>query len=122
MFGRKYKELKSENEALKVMLLEQNGKINTLEAEMKEMLTDEYFEWKSQYEANKKTAGKQGYFFLNSKADTILLEKVISEINNNEDLTALFRTADGTTLSLRVHPQPRMNTGIKPFTGEGEED
>lgn len=67
---------------------------------------EEYADWKKAKEANREAAAKEGYFFLNSKADTVLLEKVISEINNNEDLTALFRTSDGATLSLRVHKQP----------------
>lgn len=121
IFGRKYRELKCENEALKALLLDQDSKLNTLEIKVNEMLTDEYFEWKSQYEANKKTANQQGYFFLNSKADTVLLEKVLSEINNNEDLTALFRTADGATLSLRVHPhQDIVRKSLMQFCGEEE--
>lgn len=71
---------------------------------------DSFESYNTQYNKNKETANKEGLFYLSSKTDTQLLEKVISEINKNEDLTALFRTADGATLSLRVHPQPKMST------------
>lgn len=83
----------------------------------------EFIEYRKQTKANEKAANKQGHFYLNSKTDTILLEKVIREINNNPDLTALFRTADGTTLSLRVSPrtQKEQTSLMSKFNGNGEE-
>lgn len=83
---------------------------------------EEYSDWKKMKDANENAARKEGYFFLNSKADTVLLEKVISEINANEDLTALFRTSDGATLSLRVHKQPQTDLSrsiMEKFNYEG---
>lgn len=81
----------------------------------------EFLEWRKMTRANKKLAAKEGNFYLNSKTDTILLEKVIREINKNEDLTALFRTSDGTTLSLRVHKQPEQRRSpLYRFSGEEE--
>lgn len=81
----------------------------------------EFLEWRKMTRANKKLAAKEGHFYLNSRTDTILLEKVLREINSNPDLTALFRTADGTVLSLRVHPQPEQRRpSIYRFNGEEE--
>lgn len=81
----------------------------------------EFLEWRKMTRANQRLAAKEGNFYLNSKTDTILLEKVIREINKNEDLTALFRTSDGTTLSLRVHKQPEQRrSSIYRFSGEEE--
>ena len=127
----KSKQLKSEIECLKAYILEleeqfanyklsTNKTIDKLNKTVKELSSDEYYEWKTMALANKDSALKQGHFYLNSRTDIQLLEQIISEINNDPDLAALLTTSDGTTLSLRVHPQPRMSTGIKPFTGEGE--
>lgn len=91
---------------------ELKDRIKYLESVVEKLDIDEYLDWKHMKDANQEAAAKQGYFFLSSKADTQLLEKVISEINNNEDLTALFKTADGATLSLRVHKQPQINQNL----------
>ena len=110
------KEIKTEINALKLWLSELETKVN-------ELLSPEYFEWKSMAAANKDTAAKQGHFYLNSKTDTQLLEQIISEINTNEDLCALLTTSDGTTLSLRVHPQPKNiqnKSSLMRFNGDEE--
>lgn len=80
----------------------------------------EFLQWRKMERANREAAAKVGHFYLSSRTDTILLEKVIREINDNPDLTALFRTSDGTTLSLRVHPheEVRHNTSLSRFNGE----
>lgn len=80
----------------------------------------EFLQWKKMTKANERAAKQMNYFYLNSKADTILLEKVISEINKNEDLTALFRTSDGCTLSLRVSPRAQQTSAstMSKFNGE----
>lgn len=77
----------------------------------------EFLQWRKMERANRAAAAKAGHFYLTSKTDTILLEKVIREINANPDLTALFRTSDGTTLSLRVHPheEVRHHTTLSRF-------
>lgn len=86
-----------------------------------EVFNEEYLSWKDQSESNRKTAANQGYFYLNSKCDNILLERVLHEINKNEDLTALFRTSDGATLSLRVCPVPKSaKTFINKYEGGAE--
>lgn len=120
MFGRRYKDLKAEVKGLKAMLIDQDIRLQNLEHRVNELLSDEYFDWKSQMLANKDSANKQGHFFLSSKTDTLLLEKVISEINKEEDLCALFTTADGTTLSLRVspHPTPAARQYMNKFNGD----
>lgn len=108
------KEIKTEINALKLWLSELETKVN-------ELLSPEYFEWKSMAAANKEAAAKQGHWYLNSKTDTQLLEQIISEINANEDLCALLTTSDGTTLSLRVHPQPKSihsRSSLMNFNGE----
>lgn len=87
-----------------------------------ELDNKEYQEWKSMTTANRDTAAKQGYWYLNSKADVNLLEEVIQRINENEDLTALFRTADGATLSLRVHKQPQFGKGPIDYGKFSEEE
>lgn len=99
MFNNKYKQLKSEIESLKTFVVDLDERLTRLE-------DPHYFDWKSMALANEESAAKQGHWYLNSRTDTQLLEQIISEINKNEDLCALLTTSDGTTLSLRVHPQP----------------
>lgn len=83
-----------------------------------EIDVDSYNDFKRMSDANKAAAQKKGHWYLNSKADNQLLEQVIREINENEDLCALFTTADGATLSLRVHKQPERKSTIMKFSGE----
>lgn len=108
--NRKLKSLQADVEYLKTLANDLEERIQIVESEVN---GDEYKIWKEQLIANRETAAKQGYFFLNNKADTTLLERVIQEINVNEDLTALFKTADGATLSLRVHPQPTTTASTR---------
>lgn len=119
MFDKKTKQLQAELESAKALVLEQESRLNELEIRVKELESPEYYEWKSMAIANKEKAGKVGHFYLNSKTDTLLLEQIISEINKDPDLCALLTTSDGTTLSLRVHPQPIKST-IKQFDGIGD--
>lgn len=108
--NRKIKSLQADLKYLKILSDDLESRLQIVESEIN---GDEYKTWKEQLIANRETAAKQGYFFLNNKADTTLLERVIQEINVNEDLTALFKTADGATLSLRVHPQPTITKSTK---------
>lgn len=98
-----FNDIKQRLNILENLVALQDDRIQRLEEEIE---STNYQEYKTQRMANEDAANRQGYFFLNSKADTALLGQVISEINKNEDLTALFKTADGATLSLRVHKQP----------------
>lgn len=116
MFNNKL--LKAEIQSLKRVIEDQEERISKLE---NEVFNEDYLEWKTQHNANEELAAKQGYWYLNSKADVTLLEQVIQKINENEDLTALFKTADGATLSLRVHSQPsqdRKSTNFNRFSEE----
>lgn len=69
---------------------------------------DEYTEWKKMRDANEKAAAKMGHWYISAN-DAALIEKCIQEINKDEDLCALLTSAEGTTLSLRVHRQPNSN-------------
>lgn len=80
------------------------GIIKSLENRITELETSGFSEWKAKSEANKDTAAKEGYFYLTSEADTILLEKLIQEVNKDPDLAVMLRTADGATLTLRSYP------------------
>lgn len=112
------KELKQEIKAVKNTVEELMTEIASLKEDYKD-----YLEWRKMRDANAEAATKQGHFFLNSKADVNLLEQVISEINRNEDLCALFTTSDGATLSLRVHKQPNNNnTSFMNLIGKYEEE
>ena len=108
-FIRDIKQLKSEMQYVKAALLN-IGDI------------DDYKEWKRMSDANRENAAKQGHWYLNSKTDVLLLEQVISEINKNEDLCALLTTADGTTLSLRVHSQPNKQNKSTNYSKYSEEE
>lgn len=80
---------------------------------------DEFIEWKKMRDANKEAAAKQGHFYI-SADDVALLEKLIQEVNNDPDLAVIMTTAQGTTLTLRTHPQPKLNVFTQ-FNGLGEE-
>jgi phage shock protein A len=110
------KQLKLEIAAIKNTVEEMMTEI----AELKKDYND-YLEWKKQRDANEKAAATQGHWYISSK-DAALIEKCIQEINKNEDLCALLTSAEGTTLSLRVHPQPKFNGSVARFNGLGEED
>lgn len=112
---RSTKLLKAEVESLKAYILDLEDRIKELEKGY-----DDFLEWKKMRDANEKAAAQQGHWYISAN-DAALIEKCIQEINKDPDLAVLLTSAEGTTLSLRSHPQPKLNIGIKPFTGEGEE-
>lgn len=67
---------------------------------------NEYLEWRKMSDANEKAAATMGHFYITAD-DTALLEKLIQEVNRDKDLAVLLTTAQGTTLTLRSHPQPQ---------------
>jgi hypothetical protein len=66
------------------------------------ILDPDFFEWKSTNLRKYEDAKNNKMFYLTSETDTHLLEDVISRLNENPGLCALFKTSDGTTLSLQV--------------------
>lgn len=101
MFGNK--ELKLEIKALQKKVEKMSAEIAKFKADW-----DEYLEWKKQSTANEQAAAKMGHWYISAN-DAALIEKCIQEINKDEDLCALLTSAEGTTLSLRVHRQPNIN-------------
>ena len=82
---------------------------------------EDFLEWKKMRDANEKAAATQGHWYISAK-DAALIEKCIQEINKDPDLAALLTSAEGTTLTLRSHPQPKFSGGVSQFNGLGEED
>lgn len=82
---------------------------------------DEYLEWKKMRDANEETAAKLGHFYITAD-DSALLERLIQEVNKDPDLAVLLTTAQGTTLSLRSHPQPQIKDSLVNYKrfAEGE--
>lgn len=95
------RDIKKDVETLQAMYCELEEKYNKLQETIS---SQEWLDSWRQYIANKNVADKSAQFQLISKADTILLEKIIQECNNNEDLAAMLRTSDGTVLTLRTYP------------------
>lgn len=80
---------------------------------------DEFLEWKKTVTANRETAASTGRFYI-SADDAAVLERLIQEVNKDPDLAVLMTTAQGTTLSLRTHPQS-LNRTYNPLDfGKGE--
>lgn len=100
LFSKKFNLLKSEIEAIKKFIEDDEAEL----AELKENY-NEYLEWKKMRDANAEAAAKQGHFYI-SADDTALLERFIQEVNRDPDLAILMTTAGGTTVSLRTHPHP----------------
>lgn len=114
MFGRK--QLKLEIEAVK----------STVEGLMSEIASlkedyDDFLEWKKMRDANEAAAAKMGHWYV-SATDAALIEKCIQEINKQEDLCALLTNSQGSTLSLRVHPQPKLNSSSVNYGRYAEEE
>lgn len=105
----KTKRLELEIKTLQAMYCELEGKYNKLQETIN---SQEWLDLWHQYLANKDTAGASMQFQLISKADVLLLEKVIQECNKNEDLAAMLRTSDGQVLTLRTYPV-EINNKIK---------
>ena len=98
---------------------------NTVEEMMTEIAElkkdwDDYLEWRKMRDANEKAAATQGHWYISTK-DAALIEKCIQEINKDPDLAVLLTSAEGTTLTLRSHPQPKFNGNVARFNGLGEE-
>lgn len=114
-FKKRFNYLKSEIETIKKFIEEDEVEL----AELKENY-DDFLEWKKMRDANEKAAATQGHWYISAK-DAALIEKCIQEINKDPDLAVLLTSAEGTTLSLRSHPQPRFNGNVIKFNGLGEE-
>lgn len=82
---------------------------------------DEYLEWRKMRDANEETAAKLGHFYITAD-DTALLERLIQEVNKDPDLAVLLTTAQGTTLTLRSHPQPQVKDNFINYKKYAEEE
>ena len=102
MFG--ISELKLEVLAIKNTVEEMMGELAKLQEDYKDFL-----EWKKMRTANEEAAAKMGHFYI-SADDIAMLEKLIQEVNKDDNLAVLMTTAQGTTLSLRSHPQPNQKS------------
>jgi hypothetical protein len=111
------------NSELKLEVLAIKNTVEEMMAEIAKLQEDydDFLEWKKQRDANEKAAATQGHWYISAK-DAALIEKCIQEINKDPDLAALLTSAEGTTLSLRSHPQPKFNGNVARFNGLGEED
>jgi len=116
MFKTRFNYLKSEIEAIK----------NTVEMLMKEFDVlkgdyNEYLEWRKMRTANEEAAAKMGHFYITAD-DATLLERLIQEVNKDPDLAVLMTTAQGTTLTLRSHPQPKLRESSTNYSKYSEEE
>lgn len=111
------KKLKLEVKALRL-------RVEKMSAEIAKFKDDwyDYLEWKKMRDANEQAAAKLGHFYITAD-DSALLERLIQEVNKDKDLAVLLTTAQGTTLTLRSHPQPQVrdNTINYKRFAEGEE-
>ena len=107
--------LKLQIKSLEEFVESQEERLSALENDYKEFL-----EWKKMRDANEKAAATLGHFYI-AADDTAILERLIQEVNKDPDLAVLMTTAQGTTLSLRTHPQPKFNGNVARFIGLGEE-
>lgn len=115
-FGKKLKKLEAELKALQFIVAEltaDNVKFNTD--------WDEYLEWKKMRDANEETAAKIGHFYITAD-DSALLERLIQKVNKDPDLAVLLTTAQGTTLTLRSHPQPQVRDNFINYKKFAEEE
>lgn len=92
------------------------GMFNNLQEDYKD-----YLEWKKMRDANEETAAKLGHFYITAD-DTALLERLIQEVNKDPDLAVLLTTAQGTTLTLRSHPQPQVRDNFINYKKYAEEE
>lgn len=95
-----------------------NETILSLESRISALENSGFAEWKAKQEANADLAAKEGYFYLTSEADTILLERLIQEVNKDPDLAVMIRTSDGATLTLRSYPvvNNKITTAMNMFS------
>lgn len=101
------------NDGLKLEVLAIKKTVEEMMTEMAKFKEnyDEYLEWKKMRDANEETAAKIGHFYITAD-DSALLERLIQEVNKDPDLAVLLTTAQGTTLSLRSHPQPQIKDSL----------
>lgn len=109
------KQLKAEIQGLKAILMDQENRLIKLEKDY-----DDFLEWKKMRDANERAAATQGHWYISAK-DAALIEKCVQEINKDPDLAVLLTSAEGTTLTLRSHPQPKFSGSVTQFNGLGEE-
>lgn len=110
------KELKLEIAAVKNTVEEMMGELAKLQEDYKE-----YLEWKKMRDANADAAAKMGHFYITAD-DLAMLEKFIQEVNKDPDLAVLMTTPQGTTLSLRSHPQPKQSIKVTNYNKFNEEE
>lgn len=110
------KTIKLKLKSLEDFVESQEERISALENDY-----NEFLEWKKMRDANQKAAATMGHFYITAD-DTAMLEKLIQEVNKDPDLAVLMTTANGTTLTLRTHPQPKFSGSVAQFNGLGEED
>ena len=110
------KELKLEIAAVKNTVEEMMGELTKLQEDYKE-----YLEWKKMRDANADAAAKMGHFYITAD-DLAMLEKFIQEVNRDPDLAVLMTTSQGTTLSLRSHPQPQKSIKVTNYSKFAEEE
>lgn len=109
-------ELKQEVKAIKNTIEEMMAEI----AEFKENYED-FLEWKKMSSANEEAAAKMGHFYITAN-DTALLERLIQECNKDKDLAVLLTTAQGSTLTLRSHPQPQVKDNLINYSKFSEDE
>lgn len=109
-------ELKQEVASIKKKTVKMASEI----AELKEDYND-FLEWKKMRDANAEAAAKMGHFYITAD-DSALLERLIQEVNKDPDLAVLLTTAQGTTLTLRSHPQPQIKDSLINYRKYTEEE
>lgn len=116
LFKTRFGYLKSEIEAIKKFIEDDEAEL----AELKEDYAD-YLEWRKMRDANEKAAATLGHFYITAD-DSALLERLIQEVNKDPDLAILLTTAQGTTLTLRSHPQPQIRDSLINYKKFAEEE
>lgn len=108
---------------LKQELAALKKKVEKMTAEIAKFKDDwgEYLEWKKMRDANEETSAKIGHFYITAD-DSALLERLIQEVNKDPDLAVLLTTAQGTTLTLRSHPQPQVKNNLINYKKYVEEE
>lgn len=109
-------ELKQEVKAIKNTVEEMMTEITSLKEDY-----NDYLEWRKMSDANEKTAATLGHFYVTAD-DSALLERLIQEVNKDPDLAVLLTTAQGTTLTLRSHPQPKLTSSTINYGKYAEEE
>ena len=110
------KDVKLELAAVKNTVEEMMGELAKLQEDYKDFL-----EWKKMKTANEEAAAKMGHFYITAD-DLAMLEKFIQEVNKDPDLAVLMTTSQGTTLSLRSHPQPQKSIKVTNYNKFNEEE